>query len=122
VSPGRGSGLLLAPLILALGACAVRPSENADDGTAVAALAGGGSTAVDAGVTLPDGQGREILVRACLACHDLGGLELFSGFYRRDDWRALVLTMQAHGADIDSTDVETLADYLALHFSPVARR
>jgi hypothetical protein len=74
--------------------------------------------AFDAGVELPAGQGREILVSACLGCHELGGLDLFKGFYTRDSWRSLVQSMQANGADVDSADVEVLADYLVQHFGP----
>ncbi|WP_428103159.1 hypothetical protein [Candidatus Rariloculus sp.] len=74
--------------------------------------------AVEAGVELPEGQGREILVSACLSCHDLGGLALFSGFYTRDNWRTLVLTMIETGATVDAAEIEVVADYLAQHFGP----
>ncbi len=74
--------------------------------------------AYEAGVELPPGNGREILVAACLSCHNLGGLELFKGFYTRDSWHALVVTMVAHGAQMSDAEVETLADYLAQHFGP----
>jgi hypothetical protein len=70
----------------------------------------------DPGIELPPGDGRGILLGECLGCHDLGGLTLFSGFYRRDDWRVLVQTMVTHGATIDAAEVEILADYLALNF------
>ena len=72
----------------------------------------------DPGIELPPGPGREILLADCLGCHDLGGLDLFANFYNREDWRALVLTMAAHGAAIDAREVEQLADYLALNFGP----
>jgi mono/diheme cytochrome c family protein len=78
------------------------------------------SPPVEAGVDLPPGEGREILVSSCLACHDLGGLALFKGYYDRDNWRDLVLTMQANGATIDAGDVEVLAEYLERHFGPDA--
>ena len=73
------------------------------------------------GVDLPAGQGRDILLGACLACHDLGGLNLFKGFYDRSSWRALVQTMQANGAAVDDGEIEVLADYLAQYFGPAAR-
>jgi hypothetical protein len=75
---------------------------------------------IDPGVALPAGAGRDILVGACLACHDLGGLNLFKGFYTRASWRELVLTMQANGAAVDGGEVEVLADYLARYFGPQA--
>ena len=74
--------------------------------------------AFEAGVELPAGAGREILVASCLSCHELRALALFKGFYTRDSWRALVLTMQENGAEVDAGEVELLADYLAQHFGP----
>jgi hypothetical protein len=71
-----------------------------------------------AGVDLPPGAGRELLLGACLACHDLGGLDLFKGFYTRDRWHELVQTMVAQGAAVDPTQVEVLTDYLTEHFGP----
>ena len=71
---------------------------------------------IDAGIDLPAGSGRDLLVSACLGCHDLGGLTLFSNFYTRDDWRTLVLTMIESGASIAPAEVEAIADYLGRHF------
>lgn len=70
----------------------------------------------DAGVELPEGRGRDILVAECLNCHRLASLELFKGFYTRESWRSLVLTMRANGAGVDDAEVEVLTDYLARHF------
>lgn len=72
--------------------------------------------AANAGVALPPGQGRDLLVSACLGCHDLGGLTLFSSFYTREDWRSLVLTMVETGASIAPAEIEMIADYLGQHF------
>jgi hypothetical protein len=93
--------------LLACGACATQAPKPAP--------------AYDAGVELPEGRGREILVGSCLACHDLGGLALFKGFYTRDSWRDLVLTMRENGAQVDGAEVEVLADYLEQHFGPQTR-
>jgi hypothetical protein len=70
------------------------------------------------GIELPAGPGRELLLSRCLGCHDLGGLELFDDFYTRADWHLLLETMVAHGAAVDADELETVADYLALHYSP----
>ena len=86
-------------------------------GAAIAAC--GALETVDvAGVaaTLPDGEGREILVRECLNCHELDALELFKGFYTQDRWRSLVITMRENGAQVDDAQVDVLAEYLAQHF------
>jgi hypothetical protein len=78
----------------------------------------GAAARADPGIALPDGGGREILLTDCLGCHDLGGLDLFKGFYGREQWRDLVLTMVAHGAAVDAAEVEELADYLTRYFGP----
>ena len=86
--------------------------------------ADGAGTAVNvsdtaaAGIALPAGPGRELLLRDCTGCHDLGGLALFQDFYTRDDWHALVETMVGHGAATAPDEVEVVTDYLAQHFSP----
>lgn len=77
--------------------------------------------AFDAGVELPAGPGRNILITQCLKCHQLSAIELFSEFYTRDDWRSLVLTMRANGAEVDDAEVEVLSDYLAEHFGTGTR-
>jgi cytochrome c5 len=70
------------------------------------------------GVELPAGAGRDVLIRACIGCHDLGGLPLFKGYFSRDDWHSLLVTMVEHGAVVEAAEVEGLADYLTLHFGP----
>jgi hypothetical protein len=102
----RASAIVLG-LLAALGGCASQAPKPAP--------------AFEAGVALPLGPGREILVASCLVCHDLGGLALFKGFYTRDSWRDLVLTMRENGADVDGAETEVLADYLEQHFGPQTR-
>lgn len=70
----------------------------------------------DAGLSLPEGEGREILERECLNCHELEVLVLFSDFYDQARWRSLVITMRDNGADVDDAEVELVARYLARHF------
>jgi cytochrome c5 len=61
---------------------------------------------------LPDGAGRQILNRACVACHGLTEVTKFRGFYARQQWRDIVLTMVDYGAPVGEKDVEVLTDYL----------
>jgi mono/diheme cytochrome c family protein len=116
---GLGPGLLVA-VAFAAAACAYRGrAEQADagqgeTGQADAGLADAGLA--DAGLALPPGEGRGILERQCLSCHELEALALFSGFYDRERWRSLVITMRANGAEVDDAEVEIVADYLARHF------
>ena len=77
--------------------------------------------AYEAGVDLPAGPGRELLVASCLSCHELRGLALFKGFYTRDLWRSLVVTMAGYGAPVDEAEIEILAGYLGEHFGPETR-
>jgi mono/diheme cytochrome c family protein len=69
-----------------------------------------------AALALPAGEGRTILERECLNCHELDALELFRDFYGREQWRSLVVTMRQNGAEVDDEQVEVLAAYLARHF------
>src|SRR5512134_2729431 len=98
----RGPGLLLG-LLATCWACTTTPTRES-------------APAFAAGVELPEGPGREVLVASCLSCHELTALPLFASFYTRDSWRTLVLTMKGHGAQVDGAEVELLADYLARHF------
>jgi hypothetical protein len=104
----RVSFLLVLLGIAAVAGCADRAAAPTARDTAPA----------DPGIDLPAGPGRDLLLARCLGCHDLGGLELFGSFYTRDDWHQLLETMVAHGARLDSAEVELVADYLGLHYSP----
>ena len=102
---GTNRNFSLAGLLLASAACTTTRQST--------------STTADffaAGAELPSGAGREILVSECLNCHELAALELFSGFYNRDLWRSLVITMREYGASVDDVQVEVLSDYLAQNF------
>ena len=65
---------------------------------------------------LPQGAGRQILMSACTSCHNLREVTKFSGFYGREQWRDIVLTMMDYGAPVNAKEVEVLTDYLAQHF------
>ena len=67
---------------------------------------------------LPEGEGKVILLRACTACHDLGGLKLFKVYYTEELWRELILDMVKVGAQLKEDEISTLAKYLAEHFGP----
>lgn len=106
--------LAIATALVAASACSGRAAAP-EAGTAPAiAIAEPDAAAI--GVELPPGPARAILLDDCLGCHNLGGLTLFAGFYTREDWHALLVTMQSHGASIGTAEIEAVADYLALHF------
>ena len=70
------------------------------------------TTAAAASDQLPDGAGRRILMSACVACHSLREVTKFRGFYTRQQWRDVVLTMVDYGAPVSDKDSEVLTDYL----------
>jgi hypothetical protein len=65
---------------------------------------------------LPEGPGRTLLLTACTACHDLKEVTKFRGFYTKDEWRDIVVTMVKYGAILKDEDVPVLVDYLFKNF------
>jgi hypothetical protein len=65
---------------------------------------------------LPEGPGRTVLLSACTACHDLKEVTKFRGFYTKDEWRDIVVTMVKYGAIVKDEDVPVLVDYLFKNF------
>lgn len=108
--------VLAVGFLAACGGCATQVSAPAPEPSLESSAEP--TQAFEAGIDLPEGPGREILVTSCLACHDLVALTLFKGFYTRDSWKALVLTMVGNGAELDAAEVEVLADYLERYFGP----
>jgi hypothetical protein len=78
-----------------------------------------GSRAVAPGDELPDGEGKKILQMSCTSCHDLGEVTKFRGYYTREQWRDLVVTMVEYGATLQPPEIDILADYLEI---PLGRR
>jgi hypothetical protein len=64
---------------------------------------------------LPDGEGKKILLTACTSCHELTEVTKFRGYYNRQQWRDIVVTMMEYGAPVDEKQVDVLADYLTAH-------
>lgn len=106
---GSGSRVWFAACLLACAAaCAPR---NAPVAAAPAPTAPPPAQAV-AAEQLPPGAGRQILMSACTSCHNLREVTKFSGFYGREQWRDIVLTMMDYGAPVNAKEVEVLSDYL----------
>jgi cytochrome c5 len=74
-----------------------------------------------AGAMLPAGEGRDILKAACISCHDLGGLQAYKGYYDAEKWRAMLVTMVGHGAQLNEDQLAVLTAYLDRHFGPDAK-
>jgi mono/diheme cytochrome c family protein len=67
------------------------------------------------GKDLPEGAGKQILLRGCTTCHGLTEVTKFKGHYVRSQWNDIVVTMAAYGAEISSEEIEVLSDYLTQH-------
>jgi len=98
-------------------ACAVgcAPKTTAPVTTATAPSTPGAApptTTTASSEQLPEGAGRQILMSACVACHGLREVTKFRGFYTRQQWRDVVLTMVDYGAPVSDKDAEVLTDYL----------
>jgi hypothetical protein len=65
---------------------------------------------------LPEGEGREILLASCSACHEVKEVTKFEGTYGRDEWRDLVKSMIVYGAQVTAEEEDILVDYLDTHF------
>ena len=63
-------------------------------------------------------EGKIILDKACTVCHDLKEVEKFKGFYKREDWQDVVITMVKYGADVKEAQVPVLVEYLTQTYSP----
>jgi virginiamycin B lyase len=61
---------------------------------------------------LPDGPGKKILQAACTSCHELTEVTKLKGYYSKDDWRDVVVTMVKYGAVLKDKEPEVLVDYL----------
>jgi hypothetical protein len=68
--------------------------------------------AIVPGGDLPAAQGRAILQTSCTACHDLAEVTKFRGYYTKDQWQDVVMTMMGYGAKVKEEDVRVLIDYL----------
>jgi mono/diheme cytochrome c family protein len=67
-------------------------------------------------VTLPDGAGRSIAQRTCIACHTLHVVT--SKRTSQDGWTQVVNEMVNRGADLSDNEIDTLIQYLSTNFGP----
>jgi hypothetical protein len=58
------------------------------------------------------GRGGLILMSSCTSCHELKEITKFRGFYTKDEWRDVVVTMVKYGAVVKEDEVPVLVDYL----------
>ena len=97
-------------------ACAVSCApKTAPQAAATSPTPAPGPVAATTAEELTQGPGRQILMRACVSCHNLREVTKFRGFYARPQWRDVVVTMMDYGAPVNEKEVEVLSDYLTEH-------
>ena len=65
---------------------------------------------------LPDGPGKEVVVKVCGNCHDYS---VFTQDHNtRDRWDAIVQDMVSRGAEGTDAELDQVVSYLTAHFGP----
>jgi hypothetical protein len=72
----------------------------------------------DPNIDLPESSGRELVLRACTKCHELGGLSAYKGYWGLPQWKAMVEGMVKNGAVLLPAEQDAVAEYLTRHFGP----
>ena len=72
----------------------------------------------DPNIDLPESSGRELVLRACTRCHELGGLSAYKGYWGLPQWKAMVEDMVKNGAVLQPAEQNIVAEYLTRHFGP----
>jgi competence protein ComEA len=83
---------------------------------ALAAAAQTPATSRDDHPKLPPGEGRDVMIHVCSACHEpdnVADQQLTEG-----DWKRLVDEMAAMGADATDAQLDQIVHYLATSFPP----
>ena len=68
---------------------------------------------------LPEGKGRELALTNCTACHAANTWT--SQHHTRDQWNSILDQMVSKGLSVSDDDLDTIGDYLATNFGPVAK-
>jgi competence protein ComEA len=63
---------------------------------------------------LPDGPGKDVVVKACTSCHDADNIT--SKKHTKAEWKEVVDTMVAYGAEVSDEQTEIITTYLAKYF------
>jgi competence protein ComEA len=73
-----------------------------------------GQQPVLSGEGLPDGPGKDVMVKVCGPCHE--ARRAASVRLTRDGWAAVIDSMQKRGARVSDEEFPIVLDYLATHF------
>lgn len=73
-----------------------------------------GQGQAQAQIQLPDGNGKEIVEKACSKCHDLNSITR-SG-YAQEEWEKIVTDMVSKGASVGEDQIPIVIEYMAKNF------
>ena len=80
---------------------------------AASALLAPGARAED----LPDGKGKELIVRACVGCHKAEELTVYR--FTKDEYQTIAYRMGDRGAQASRAELDIIAAYMFEHFPKV---
>ena len=66
---------------------------------------------------LPDGQGKELILRACVGCHKAEELSVYR--FTKDEYQTIVYRMGDRGAPASRAELDIIAAYMFEHFPKV---
>ena len=68
------------------------------------------------GIDLPEGEGRELMLRACTSCHTLEGVPAYQKYWGFERWLPMVENMIEHGAKLSEDEKIVVTRYLGQFF------
>jgi competence ComEA-like helix-hairpin-helix protein len=71
--------------------------------------------------TLPDGLGKEIVIRKCLPCHNVRVTTARRGSGSADEWEQVVNKMVSQGAELSDDEIDVVVQYLSTNYGPSSR-
>jgi competence protein ComEA len=66
---------------------------------------------------LPDGKGKELILRACIGCHKAEEIAVYR--FTKDEYQTIVYRMRDRGAQATPAELDVIADYLFQNFPKV---
>lgn len=68
------------------------------------------------GITLPEGEGRQLVLAGCTGCHTLEGVPAFRNYWGYERWLPMVENMVKHGAELNQAEIKEVAKYLGKYY------
>jgi competence protein ComEA len=66
---------------------------------------------------LPDGKGKDLILRACVGCHKAGEIAVYR--FTKDEYHTIVYRMSDRGAQATRAELDVIADYLFENFPKI---